>query len=123
MRTLALLCGFVVAAPLCLSAQPPSGTASSKIGWDQTGVASAADAQALTYRYYPDGAAVGIVLTGVTCSGTTTVTCQAPFPAFTPGTHTLTLTAGNIAGESAKSAPFAFQFVVIPAAPGNLRIL
>jgi hypothetical protein len=105
-----------------LASAQNTGTASSKIGWDQAGVASAAEAQALTYRYYADGSATGIVLTGVTCAGTTAVTCQAPFPAFTPGSHTITLTAGNVAGESAKSSPFAFVFVVIPSAPTNLRI-
>ena len=94
--------------------------ANKTLAWDQTNV-TATEAQAYTYTYYPDGALVGIVLTGVTCAGTP-VACSVPFPAFTPGSHTLTLTATNIAGESPKSSPFAFVFVVVPPAPVNIRI-
>ena len=120
-KTLACALGLCAVAT-SLAAQP-AATGTARIGWDQTGVASAAEAQALTYRYYPDGATVGIALTGVTCSGTAPVSCTAPFPAFTPGSHTLTLTAANQAGESAQSAPFAFVFVVVPAVPANLRLV
>ena len=94
--------------------------ANKSLAWDQTG-ATATEAQAYTFTYYPDGALVGVVLTGVTCAGTP-VACSVPFPAFTPGAHTLTLTATNIAGESVKSNPFAFVFVVVPSAPVNIRI-
>ena len=90
------------------------------LAWDQTGT-TAVEAQAFTYKYYPDGAAVGVTLTGVTCTGTP-VACSVPFPAFTPGSHALTLTATNTAGESPKSSPFAFVFVVVPGAPSNIRI-
>jgi hypothetical protein len=46
----------------------------------------------------------------------------APLPALTPGTHTLSLTACNVAGCS---APLAIQVrvVVIPAVVTNLRIV
>jgi hypothetical protein len=104
------------------SAGAQTSTPASKLTWDQASVASAAEAQALTYRYYPDGSTTGTTLAGVTCTGTTPVVCQATFPAFTPGAHTLTMTAANAAGESVKSAVFSFTFVVIPAAPGNIRI-
>lgn len=99
-----------------------TGTAGDRLAWDQPN-ATAAIAQTLTYRYYPDGATTGIVLTGVTCSGTAPVTCSAPFPAFTPGNHSLTATAANAAGESLRSTPFAFVFVVVPSAPVNLRVI
>lgn len=99
-----------------------TGTPSSRLGWDQQN-ASAAEAESFTYRYYPDGATVGTVLTGVTCVAGTPTVCSAPFPAFTPGNHSLTLTASNAAGESLPSAPLSFTFVVVPTAPANLRIL
>lgn len=117
-----LLC--VLSAPAF--AQTPATTAN-KIAWEQQ-APSLADAQAYVYKYYPDGAATGIVLTGVTCTSTTSPTgtivpqCEVAFPAFTPGSHTLTLTASSVAGESVKSTPLSFAFVVIPSAPNNLRI-
>jgi|SRR5581483_4152810 len=107
-------------APTLLLAQ--TGTPSSKLIWDQT-APDLATAQAYTYTSYPDGSATGTGLSGVTCSGTTSpFTCQVTYPAFTPGAHTLQLTAKNAAGESPKSAAFSFTFVVLPAAPVNLRI-
>lgn len=101
-----------------------TGTPSSKLVWDQPNVASAAEAQGLAYKYYPDTVTTGTALTGVACVGTppAVVSCQVPFPAFTPGSHTLTLTAANVAGESLKSTPLAFTFVVVPTAPANLRV-
>lgn len=107
-------------------AQTPVTTAN-KIGWDQQ-APSLAEAQAYTYKYYPDGVTIGIVLTGVTCTavnaptGTVVPQCEVAFPAFTPGSHTLTLTASNSAGESVKSPTLSFAFVIIPTAPSNLRI-
>lgn len=97
---------------------------SSKFGWDQT-APTLADAQGYTYRIYADGATTGQALANVTCVTTATAgtfSCDAPIPAFTPGNHTATLTASNIAGESAKSSPLAFTFVVTPAVPAGLRI-
>lgn len=115
---------------LCLAstafAQTPVTTAN-KIGWDQQ-APSLAEAQAYTYKYYPDGATTGIALTGVVCTAVTSPTgtvvpqCEVAFPAFTPGSHTLSITASNEAGESVKSAPLNFAFVVIPSPPANLRI-
>lgn len=110
---------LAVAAPAV--AQVPV-TGANKIGWDQA-APTLADAQGYTYKYFADAATAGIALAAVTCTGTTSpYQCEVPFPAFTPGNHTLTLTAGNLAGESAKSAPLSFAFVVTPGAPVNLRI-
>ena len=118
-RLLCLL--FLLALPGLASAQ--TSTPSSQIAWDQA-AADLATAQALTYRYYPDGAATGTVFSGVTCSGTASpFTCTVAFPAFSPGPHSLTLSAANAAGESAKSAAVSFTFVVIPAVPANPRIV
>ena len=99
-----------------------TGTPSSKLTWDQQS-SDLATAQAFTYKYYPDSSVTGTTLVGVICTGTTApFVCQSPFPAFTPGAHTLTLTASNLAGESAKSLVISFTFVVIPSAPSNIRI-
>lgn len=114
---LALSLTFAVSAFAQSTAVP-----NSRIAWDQPNVASAAVAQSYTYKYYPDGATAGIALTGVTCTGTAPVQCSAGFPAFTPGSHTLTLSATNAAGESPKSATLSFVFVVVPSAPSNLQI-
>jgi hypothetical protein len=95
-----------------------------KLAWDQP-APDLATAQAYTYKYYPAGATVGITLTGVTCltAGTPAViSCRTTFPAFTPGSHTITITASNAAGESPKSAPFTFTFVVVPGVPSSIRI-
>lgn len=45
-----------------------------------------------------------------------------PFPALTPGDHTLQIVAYNIAGD-ATSATLSVRLVVIPSAPTNLRIV
>ena len=117
-KKLILLAAFLLVANLANS----QAIATSKLIWDQPGTISIPEATAFTYKYYPDNAVAGIVLTNVTCSGTSTITCQANFPAFTPGAHTLTISSSNAAGESAKSSPFAFVFVVTPGTPFNIRI-
>jgi hypothetical protein len=102
-------------------AQPPA-TGKNKIGFDQEGP-TLTEVQAYTWKYYADTATTGIILTGVSCIGTVSpYQCEAPFPAFTPGSHILTLTTSNLAGESIKSAPLSFAFVVTPGAPINIKI-
>lgn len=94
-----------------------------KLAWDIQ-APDLATAQAYTYKYYPDSSTSGINLTGVTCTSVGTpavITCRTNFPAFTPGAHTLTITASNAAGESAKSATYKFDLVVVPQAPSNIR--
>jgi hypothetical protein len=97
-------------------------TGTSKLLFDQSSP-TLVEANSYTYKYYPDTAITGIILTPVICTGTTSpFTCSVSFPAFTPGTHTIQLTAGNTAGESVKSTSFSFTFVVIPGIPVNIRI-
>jgi hypothetical protein len=116
MKRLILALSLLVLLPSVARAQV---TAGGKIGWDQI-APDLPTAQAYTYKYYPDNAATGSNLNTVTCVLTTGVIhCQAPFPAFTPGAHTIALTATNAAGESPKSGVFSFTFVVVPAAPGT----
>lgn len=98
-----------------------TGTPSSKLNWDQQ-APDLATAQAYTYSSYPDAVTTPTVVVG-TCSGTAApFACNTPFPAFTPGPHTLALSAKSVAGESTKSTTLTFTFVIIPNAPINLRI-
>ncbi len=100
----------------------PIGSSNQKFAWDQVAV-DLAEAQSFTYKYYPDNSATGLTFATVTCTGTVSpFVCTTPIPAFTPGTHTITITASNLAGESDKSNPFAFAFVVTPGKPTNIRI-
>lgn len=110
---------FVLAFVFLLSAARLDAqvTAANKFGWTQ-GAPSLADANGYEYRVYADSSTTGSVLSGVVCTGTASpFDCTAPIPAFTPGNHTAQLTAKNIAGESAKSDPLSFVFVVTPAKP------
>lgn len=114
----------LVVAGLLLSAYSASAqvTTANHVGWDQS-AQDLATANALTFKYYPDGASTGSPLTNVTCVGTTSpFQCVTLIPAFTPTTHTLTVSANNIAGESLKSNTISFTFVVVPVAPANLHI-
>lgn len=106
-----------------LAAQtPPTAIATQKFEWDQA-APTLADAQGYTYKYYPDGGLIGVNFSSVACSGAASpFRCNTPIPAFTPGNHNITITASNAAGESAKSVPFAFNFVVTPAVPVGVRI-
>jgi len=110
---------FLLLIPVGLSAQ---ATPISKLAWDMN-APTLADANGYTYKYYPDNATTGIALTAVTCTGTASpFQCEVSYPAFTPGSHTLFLTATNIAGESPKqTSPFAFVFVVTPGTPFNIH--
>lgn len=110
---------------LTLSAVPSfaqTATPLSKFAWDQGG-ADAATAQAYTYKYYMDGATLGVAFTGVTCSGSTTVICLVPILPLTPGAHNVRITAENIAGVSSFSNTLQFNLVITPIAPSNLRLV
>lgn len=104
------------------TAHAQTAVPSSRVGWDQA-APTLADANAYTYKYYPDGSATAVNFTGVTCTGTASpFQCVVGFPAFAPGNHTMQITASNAAGESVKSTPFAFVFVVTPATPVNVGL-
>jgi hypothetical protein len=95
----------------------------SKLTWDQD-APDLATANGYVYKYYPDISVVGITLNSVSCviAIPGPFVCSVNYPAFTPGNHTLTITAANIVGESIKSTSFSFAFVVIPSPPKNIRI-
>jgi hypothetical protein len=72
-----------------------------------------------------DGLASGVVPTpmGGACALDGTIcSWQIPFPALTPGTHTLRVSACNVAGCGV-SEPFAVVVVVVPGPPVNLRFI
>jgi hypothetical protein len=103
-------------------AQPPA-LPGQKFVWTQG--TDAATAQAYTWKIYNDGATAGVALAPVTCVANTpptTSTCSVNIPAYTPGAHSITITATNAAGESPKSDPLAFTFVAVPAKPGTPSI-
>lgn len=101
---------------------PPIATTANKFIWDQD-APGLTDAQAYTYKYYIDNSPTGGSFNNVICSGTTApFTCSVQVPSMSQGTHSMTLTAGNVAGESSKSSPFVFAFVGTPGTPGNIRI-
>jgi hypothetical protein len=120
MKRLFLACTFLLAFAGLASAQQAG--VSSSLQWDMA-AADLATANALTFRHYDDAAMTGVVFTGVSCVGATSpFVCTVPFPAFTPGSHTVAVSAANAAGESPRTAPLAFTFLVIPATPTTLRI-
>lgn len=103
-----------------LDAQTPA-TPTNSFAIDQS-APDLTTANSYGYKVYADGAATGSVI-AMKCTGTTSpFTCVAPVGAFTPGPHSVTFTASNAAGESAKSAPLAFILVIIPSVPANPRI-
>jgi hypothetical protein len=121
-RAVFLACVFSLFATFAHAQAAPGKT----LAFDQDAPDLAA-ANSYVYRHYDDDSATGVVFSPVTCSERVPpviggFTCVTPFPAYTPGAHSFQATAANEAGESLKSTPFAFTFVVIPAPPKNFRI-
>lgn len=100
------------------------------VTFTQQNVASAAQAGGFTYRVYvtPSGSttqSAPVVIAGVTCTGTTAVTCTAPLPttalpALVTGAKSY-LTAQDTAGGSSESLPSAI-FTAGAAAPSGFKI-
>lgn len=98
------------------------GVPNQHFAWDQP-APDLASARAYTYKHYDDGSTTGIAFTGVTCNGTTSpFQCEVLIPAYTPGSHSVTIEATNQAGPSPKSLPLTFTFVVTPGQPINFVI-
>lgn len=125
MRVRAMLLA-VVLGMLAGVAHGQSATPASSILWDQAGP-DLATVQAFGFKYYADGAGVGVAFpSAVVCTGTVSpFVCKVLFPAFTPGTHTIIVTASDTtvtpALESVKTGTLSFKMVLAPAAPTNLR--
>lgn len=84
-----------------------------KLGWDHDGINTDG------YKLSIDGTVTVIT---PTCVAGTPRTCEIPFPALTPGNHTILVIAFNAAGEAA-SDPFLVTVFVQPAKATNLRII
>ena len=112
--TLALLA--LCAVPALAQTPVPSPTPpTTKLAFDHDGLNTDG------YRLKVD--ALAPVAITPTCAVVASVrSCELPFPALTPGAHTLTIIAWNIAGE-AVSAPFPVTVIVVPTAPANIRII
>ncbi len=92
--------------------QVPSPTPpSTRIYWDHDGVNTD------RYLLIVDGGAP-TDLGRPTPTGQTYAT---PFPALTPGTHTITICAENVAGRAC-AAPLSVAVVVVPTTPTQVRI-
>lgn len=129
MTTRAPFCCFGLVALLAApaAAQAPPAIATDRIGFTQPAAATE-PIGSFTWAIVIDGARQP--LPGVTCqpaSAPLTFDCAAPWPAMTPGLHTLELVAirteGTLVLESPKSPPFPVRFIVAPAAPQSIRIL
>ena len=104
----------------------PAAIATDRVGFDQP--ATSAELALLTWRFVLDGAPAQ-PLAGVTCAPISGQVdrhaCSAPWPAMTPGQHTIAIiarrTEGTLTLDSAPSAPFTFRFVVAPSTPENVR--
>ena len=114
---------LVACIAMAASVVAQTGVAGQKFAWDQA-APDLASAQGYTYKHYDDGGSgVAFVAAAVVCAGTVSpFQCETLIPAFTPGQHTLKLSATNISGESPLSTTFTFTFVVTPGAPANLHI-
>jgi len=101
---------------------PPNPTAE----WSQP-AATLPEAQSYVYRYYLDGATIGAVFGGVSCSGTVSPwTCRAPLPVTLGGEHTVTVTAELPTGErGGMSAPttFTIELLGAPTTPAPVIIV
>jgi hypothetical protein len=124
MKRIVLVCILLLAATT-LSVQPVHAqpvTTANHLAWDQPGP-DLLTVQTYGWNLYADAATTGVVLAGPVISGTVSpFQVVAPFPAFAPGTHTVSVSAFDLSGESPKSNVISFQFVVIPLSPVNLRI-
>lgn len=121
MKSLTLTLTFLLVGSNSLYAQ---ATSTNKLVVDQP-APNLATAQGYTYKYQEG--VTSILLTGTNCTGTVSpFPCAFNFPAFTPGAHTITVTASDTSVtpnlESPKSAPLTFTFVVVPQTPLNPRV-
>lgn len=113
---MAVACVLGVATMAVAQIPVPSPTpAATKLAFDHDGVNTDG------YKLQVDGGEK--VAITPTCAVVGAVrTCEVPFPALTPGNHTLTIIAWNIAGE-ASSDPFVVTMVVVPGKATNIRIV
>ena len=124
MKKLTVGCAFLSFVFVATAASAQNALPTSKLSWTQAGP-DLATVGAYTYKYYADGATMGVTYpTSVICSASgTTFTCVVNIPVFTQGNHSITMTASSQGGESAKSAPLAFTFISVPNAPTAFHLI
>jgi hypothetical protein len=125
MKKLLVGFAFISLIGIASEARAQNATPTSKVAWTQTGQ-DLATVNGYGYKYYADGSNTGVVFpTPVTCTvAGTAFNCVVNIPAFTQGSHTMTVTASNIGGESPKSTSITFTFTVpAPATPTVLHIV
>lgn len=99
-----------------------SPLSSSRFNWTIDGP-DLVTVQSWTYKHYDDGKTVGEAFTGVVCDGLVTpFHCSVAVPAYTPGTHTIQISASSADVESAKSDIFSFKMAIVPGVPKNISI-
>lgn len=116
-----------VAFVLCVmpvSAQPPSVTPNQRIGFDYLD-ADRAQYQVTRFEISIDGGSWTQTATQEnvfpdTLAGATT---HSVAPALTPGNHTISFRACNVAGCSGGTSPFAFTYSIVPPGGTNVRIV
>lgn len=93
-----------------------------QFGWTMT--EDVVTAQAFTYKLYSDAVVAGVTLTSVVCVNVSVgrTDCTVKIPAFTPGAHTVRVTASNGAVEGPKSDPLDFTLVAVPSKPTSLKV-
>lgn len=76
------------------------------------------------YRFYLDTAPMGTILPAYCQGSASPFLCSSKIPNLdsNPGPHVFTLTAGNTAGESDKSAAVTFNYQIVPSAPQQPRL-
>lgn len=122
--TLLLGSGAAIAISLGSVTHAQTATPLSRFAWEEAGP-DLATVSAYVYRVYATGQLVGTPLANVVCveRGPVAVfTCEAPVGPFAPGSHTVTLTAGDASGVSEMSAPVTFVMVIVPAVPAGVRV-
>lgn len=122
-RCVLIVIGSLIAWPVAAQVNAVPGQ---QFVWDQP-APNLVEANGYTYLHYDDNATTGVAFSGVVCVEKTPVVsnvyeCAVAIPAYTPGTHTVTVAAKNIAGESERSIPLTFTLVVVPGTPTALRV-
>lgn len=118
---------FVLTATLAQAQTPAVPT--DRLVWSQA-AASLSEAQSYTYTLILDSVRQATPLGSVTCTGAASpFTCEVPFPAMTPGQHSVQLVASltvpstpPVQLDSEASVPFSVRLYVAPLSPAGLTI-
>lgn len=110
--------------PITAAAQPPTVSQGQRIAFDYLD-ADETTYQVVSFQLQIDGGAWTTTPTQEnvfpdTIAGGTT---HSVAPALTPGSHTISFRACNTTGCSVGTAPFAFEYAIVPPAGSNVRIV